>query len=699
MDALAARLSSALGASYQLAGLLGRGGMGAVYRATDRRLRREVAIKVLPPELGYSEDLRARFVREAQMAAQLSHPNIVPIYDVGDRDDLVWFIMALVEGESVRAKVEREGPQPMTVARRVLQEVAQALAYAHAKGVIHRDIKPDNILLDRGSGRALVTDFGIAKALEGPDTALTHSGEIVGTARYMAPEQALGEGPVDARADMFALGLVGYFMLTGEHAIKGMTLPAVIAEHVRGTAVELRSAGRTLPAQLVAPLERCLAPRPEQRFGRMEEFVEALRELGAELPDVPAPVRKLVRETERAFFVTTIAAFALGLIGVEKVPAGMIALLASGVLGQWTMALEQAIRRGTTWSMIRRALYVERARRIEEIEQVGGSSDFGPVGAIATFGLILGAMILVGEGGFALSTPINIGLFWAGMSVGVFAARVFGIPGISGTHQRRSRPALVVGGLTVILGAVLVGAVVGAMDALQGEAAGSVVAELVFLSGLGALGIYLAYRIIKKYEDRRAERQARTLARVSEWRLPRWLDVLGSWLLGRFVREGWRIRFEREQPADAGGPGIDLGAAQAAARRLAAMYRRAPSAVSGTALLAMQLGDDLLSECRRATRELKPLGAKIARLSEGVLVSRTIALGGSVEGELEMAEREADAVRARGQECLDMLQALVVGLEAAVQSSDTTQLDQVLRRARELSSAVRRAERVLEPVR
>lgn len=431
----------------------------------------------------------------------------------------------------------------------------------------------------------------------------------------------------------------------------------------------------------------------------MEEFVEALRELGAELPDVPAPVRKLVRETERAFFVTTIAAFALGLIGVEKVPAGMIALLASGVLGQWTMALEQAIRRGTTWSMIRRALYVERARRIEEIEQVGGSSDFGPVGAIATFGLILGAMILVGEGGFALSTPINIGLFWAGMSVGVFAARVFGIPGISGTHQRRSRPALVVGGLTVILGAVLVGAVVGAMDALQGEAAGSVVAELVFLSGLGALGIYLAYRMIKKYEDRRAERQARTLARVSEWRLPRWLDVLGSWLLGRFVREGWRIRFEREQPADAGGPGIDLGAAQAAARRLAAMYRRAPSAVSGTALLAMQLGDDLLSECRRATRELKPLGAKIARLSEGVLVSRTIALGGSVEGELEMAEREADAVRARGQECLDMLQALVVGLEAAVQSSDTTQLDQVLRRARELSSAVRRAERVLEPVR
>lgn len=671
--------------------------MGAVYRATDRRLRREVAIKVLPPELGYSEDLRARFVREAQMAAQLSHPNIVPIYDVGDRDDLVWFIMALVEGESVRAKVGREGQQPITVVRRVLQEVAQALAYAHAKGVIHRDIKPDNILIDRGSGRAMVTDFGIAKALEGPDTALTHSGEIVGTARYMAPEQALGEGPVDARADMFALGLVGYFMLTGQHAIKGLTLPAVIAEHVRGTAVDLRSAGRTLPAQLVAPLERCLAPRPEQRFGRMEEFVEALRDLGAELPDVPAPVRKLVRETERAFFVTTISALALGLIGVEKVPPGMIALLGSGILGQWTMALEQAIRRGVNWSMIRRALYVERARRVEEVEQVGGSSDFGPVGAIATFGLILGAMILVGEGGFALSTPINIGLFWGGMFGSVLAAKVFGMPGVSGKHQRRSRPALVVGGLALILGAVLVAAVVGAMDALQGKAAGSVVAELVFLSGLGALGIYLAYRMIKKYEDRRAVRHARELVRAAEWRLPRWVDVLGSWLFGRFERDGWRIRFEREQPAAMIGAAVDLGAAQAAARRLAALYRRAPPAVSGTALLAMQLGDDLLSECRRAARELKPLGAKIARLSEGVLVSRTVAMGGSVEGELEMAERDADAVRGRGQECLDMLQALVVGLEAAMQSSDTTQLDRALRRARELSSAIRRAERVLEP--
>src|SRR3989304_3473846 len=247
-DPLATRLAATLGPSYEVASLLGRGGMGAVYRATDRRLRRDVAVKVLPPELGYSEALRARFVREAQMAAQLSHPNIVPIYDVGERDELVWFVMAFIDGESVRGKVEREGPLPLSVVRRVLQEVAQALAYAHARGRIHRAIKPDNIMLDRGSGRALVTDFGIAKALTGADTDLTQPGEVVGTARYMAPEQALGEGLVDARADMYALGLVGYFLLTGTHAIKGMTLPAVMAENVRGGPGVSGPAGRRCPS-------------------------------------------------------------------------------------------------------------------------------------------------------------------------------------------------------------------------------------------------------------------------------------------------------------------------------------------------------------------------------------------------------------------------------------------------------------------
>lgn len=703
VDALGSRLASALGASYQLAGVLGRGGMGAVYRATDRRLRREVAIKVLPPELGYSGDLRARFVREAQMAAQLSHPNIVPIYDVGEQGDLVWFIMALVEGDSVRARVEREGPQPITVARRILQEVAQALAYAHAKGVIHRDIKPDNILIDRGSGRALVTDFGIAKVLEGPDTAITQSGEVVGTARYMAPEQALGEGPVDARADMFALGLVGYFMLTGQHAIKGLTLPAVIAEHVRGATVDFAAVHRRLPAPLVAGLSRCVQSRPEARYQRLEEFADQLRELGGELPEVPAPVRRFMRETERAFFLTTVAAFALGMVGVEKVPPVLIALLAFGTVGSWVSALEGLTRDGPGWAGLRRALYLERARRVEEVQQA--TQKLGIAGAAVMIGVVASLGLLLDDGGFGAGSWVNMVLFWFGVGGAAIAASVFGVkrgrrvPGES-MHVRPWFVGLVLG--VVVLVALGVGLAVAEGGIELRAVPGVLLAVVLVLALLGAfasvafLGVRGVWRRVRQAAIHRGHLGS---ADVHEWRVPGWLDTLGSWLFGRFVRDGWRIGFEREQRAAAAGPGIDLSAAQAAARRLAALYRRAPPAVSGTALLAVQLGDDLLSECRRAARELKPLGAKIARLSEGVLISRTIALGGSVEGELEQAEREADAARALGQECLDMLHALAVGLEAAVQSSETTQLDQALRRAREFSSAVRRAARVPEPAR
>jgi serine/threonine-protein kinase len=197
-DELTGRLAKALGSAYALGPEIGRGGMGVVYRATDTRLRRDVAIKVLPPDLSYRRELRERFVREAQLAGGLNHPNIVPIYDVGEGEGLVWYVMAFVEGESVRMRVEREGPFTAAQTRRIIREVAWALGYAHARGIIHRDIKPDNILLERGTGRAIVTDFGIAKIVES-DTAAggapaTAPGLILGSLMYMAPEQAIGEG-------------------------------------------------------------------------------------------------------------------------------------------------------------------------------------------------------------------------------------------------------------------------------------------------------------------------------------------------------------------------------------------------------------------------------------------------------------------------------------------------------------------------
>jgi serine/threonine-protein kinase len=195
------RVVAAIGQQYEVEQEIGRGGMSVVFRARDRRLNRLVAIKVLPPELAYDPAIRARFTREAQTAAQLAHAHIVPIYDVGEKDGVAHFVMALVTGGNLAELLAREPRQPIEEARRILREIADALAYAHTRGVIHRDIKPDNILLDAASGRVMVTDFGIARAIEA-GSRLTVTGAAVGTPTYMSPEQAVGERDIDGRTDI-----------------------------------------------------------------------------------------------------------------------------------------------------------------------------------------------------------------------------------------------------------------------------------------------------------------------------------------------------------------------------------------------------------------------------------------------------------------------------------------------------------------
>ena len=195
-DLLAQRLSQALGSSFTLDGEIGRGGMGVVYHARDERLKRAVAVKVLPPELAFREEIRMRFLREAETAARLSHPHIVPIHSVGEGPEgLVYFVMAYVDGESLAARLKRRERLPPEEARRILMETADALGAGHALGIIHRDVKPDNILLEGSRGRTVLTDFGIAKALTsttGPGT-LTATGVAIGTPHYMSPEQAAGD--------------------------------------------------------------------------------------------------------------------------------------------------------------------------------------------------------------------------------------------------------------------------------------------------------------------------------------------------------------------------------------------------------------------------------------------------------------------------------------------------------------------------
>lgn len=274
LDPQFAPLAAALAQEFALEAELGRGGMGVVFRATDLMLDRSVALKVLPPSLGSDPEVRARFLREARTAGQLSHPHIVHIHRADERAGFAFFVMGLVEGENLAQRVRDRGPLAPADAVRHLREVAWALAYAHARGVIHRDVKPENIMIERGSNRALVTDFGIARV----ETAahLTTEGHVVGTAHYMSPEQVNG-GTLDGRSDLYALGVVGYYLLSGRLPFEGMAPGAVLVAHATQAPPPMRSVAPQLPAALAETIDRCLAKHPEQRFATGEDLAEALR--------------------------------------------------------------------------------------------------------------------------------------------------------------------------------------------------------------------------------------------------------------------------------------------------------------------------------------------------------------------------------------------------------------------------------------
>ena len=274
-DHLLDRVTAAVGDRYLIEGELGRGGMAVVYRATDLRLHRPVAIKVLPPELAFNSDVKTRFLREAQMAAGLQHPNVVPIFSVDEQEGVVFFVMALVDGESLAARLSRDPRRPIDEVRRILADVADALAYAHERGVVHRDIKPDNILIDQKSGRVMVTDFGIARAAAG-DSRLTVTGVAVGTPTYMSPEQALGEREIDGRSDVYSLGVVGYQMIAGEPPFKASNTPAMLVKHVSETPRPLGALRADAPPALVGAIAKSMAKKPEDRWESAAVFRDAI---------------------------------------------------------------------------------------------------------------------------------------------------------------------------------------------------------------------------------------------------------------------------------------------------------------------------------------------------------------------------------------------------------------------------------------
>jgi serine/threonine-protein kinase len=286
-------LQRVLAGRFSLEREIGRGGMGVVYLARDVALDRPVAIKLLPPGMANDEELRGRFLREARTAAQLSHPNIVPVHLVEERDGMVYFVMALVEGESLGERVRRTGPLPASEVVRILQEVAWALGYAHGRGVVHRDIKPDNILLERGSGRALLTDFGIARSVNAVGSATT-PGMILGTLQYIAPEQADGAGAVDGRADLYSLGVTAFYALTGRLPFESAGGAKLLAAHLFEPAPPIASVLPALPARLAEIVDQSLVKDPALRWQTGESLADALSALNQSAQPMPPSIRRFV---------------------------------------------------------------------------------------------------------------------------------------------------------------------------------------------------------------------------------------------------------------------------------------------------------------------------------------------------------------------------------------------------------------------
>jgi len=268
-----ALVKKALAGRYQIERVLGEGGMATVYLAHDQKHNRKVAVKVMRPELAATLGAD-RFLREVQVAAQLNHPHILPMHDSGEADGVLYYVMPYVEGETLKEHIAKQGQLSVNETMRLGREVAEALAYAHTRGIIHRDIKPGNILLQ--SGHALVADFGIARALGDEGEVLTKTGLAVGTPQYMAPEQATGEREVDGRADIYALGAVMYEMMAGEPPFTGPNARAIITRSLTEEPRSLTTSRAGFPAAVNSAVMKALAKSPSDRYANAEDMVNAL---------------------------------------------------------------------------------------------------------------------------------------------------------------------------------------------------------------------------------------------------------------------------------------------------------------------------------------------------------------------------------------------------------------------------------------
>ncbi|HEU4525811.1 MAG TPA: serine/threonine-protein kinase, partial [Gemmatimonadales bacterium] len=287
------RLQSALGDTHRILRELGGGGMSRVFLAEEVRLGRQVVVKVLPPETGAAVNVE-RFEREIQLAARLQHPHIVPLLSAAAAGDLLYYVMPFIQGESLRSKLAREGELPVAEAARILREIVDALSYAHRHGVVHRDIKPDNVLLS--DGHAVVTDFGVAKAVSEATgrQQLTTAGVALGTPTYMAPEHATADPGMDHRVDLYAVGVMGYELIAGRPPFSGRTTQDTLAAHITQPPPPLAAHRPACPPALEALILRCLEKRPADRWQSADELLPQLEALltpsGGTTPATTRPI-------------------------------------------------------------------------------------------------------------------------------------------------------------------------------------------------------------------------------------------------------------------------------------------------------------------------------------------------------------------------------------------------------------------------
>ena len=269
------QLEAALGNDYRIERLIGQGGFGRVYSASDVRLGRSVAIKVIRPDLAGARAFVDRFRSEGTALAKFRHPGIVPIYDIREHEGLIYYVMPLIEGETVRAKLEKHGRIAPKETQRILIELCDCLTATHRGGIVHRDIKPDNVILEGLLGKALLMDFGIAKTVR--ELEESTGGLLMGTPTYMSPEQVSGDSILDHRSDLYSVGVMAYVMLTGKPPFLGNSAHAVLAGHVADRPEPIRKRHPSVPRELAEAVERCLEKRPDDRFQSAAELSAALQ--------------------------------------------------------------------------------------------------------------------------------------------------------------------------------------------------------------------------------------------------------------------------------------------------------------------------------------------------------------------------------------------------------------------------------------